>query len=65
MREKSQRKASKSVVRDELAVENKIAAAETQGGPKQIFGLGGEMALAAAGSKKAQQRLKKKLNAQH
>ena len=59
-REKSLRKASKSVARDEMATENKLANEEAPA-EKKVFGLGGEMAL-AAGSKKAQQRLKKKLN---
>ena len=56
------RQKSKSVKRggEEIVVENKLNA---EGGdkPKQIFGLGGEMALAAATSKKAQQRIKKQL----
>lgn len=34
---------------------------EEKTGPRQIYGLGGEMALASATSKKAQQRIKKKL----
>ena len=49
------------MVRDEMATENKLNM-ESAPVEKKVFGLGGEMALAAAGSKKAHQRMKKKLN---
>ena len=42
-----------------MATENKLDVVEDDQ-PKQIFGLGGEMLLNAAG-KRAQQRLKKKM----
>jgi hypothetical protein len=57
------RAGSKSVKRsDSVAVENKLADESTANGPRQIFGLGGEMAMATATSKKAQQRMKKVIN---
>lgn len=45
---------------EDVVIENKLNADEAVG-QKQIFGFGGEMALATATSKKAQQRLKKKM----
>lgn len=58
----ARRPKSKSVKRggEDVVIENKLNADEAVG-QKQIFGFGGEMALATATSKKAQQRLKKKM----
>ena len=59
--EQKARSKSKSLRRDELVVENKIH--EDAIGKSTVFGLSGELA-AANTSKKAQQRLKKKLHKQ-
>ena len=52
---------SKSVRRggDEVVVENKINANEPT--EKKVFGLSGELALAAAQGKRAQQKIKKEM----
>ena len=55
----AERKASKSVRRDDpLAMDNTMNLNEEPTG-KQIFGLGGEMALASATSKRQKDKLKK------
>lgn len=61
--EAAPRTKSKSVKRgDSLVAENKMNTESDA--PRQVFGLGGEMALAAATSKKAQQRIRKQLKQQ-
>ena len=61
--EQAPRTKSKSVKRGESLVAENALNKESDA-PRQIFGLGGEMALAAATSKKAQQRIRKQLKQQ-